>query len=121
MGRAGASEKGGRGGEGAGSGSRGGARGWNDSGSVVYSALGQVEEEATYELPKEWKALVSTLCLRTNFEPAELADLFQRFRSLAGEIIPSPLAKTATVFFLFFCGNFIICYCDLYPQRGMGV
>lgn len=54
-------------------------------GGAVYGALGQAQEETTYELPKEWKMLVSTLCLRTNFEPAELADLFQRFRSLAGE------------------------------------
>ncbi|CBJ29816.1 conserved unknown protein [Ectocarpus siliculosus] len=44
----------------------------------------QVEEHPVYDLPKEWKTLVSTLCLRTNFEPAELADLFQRFRQLAG-------------------------------------
>lgn len=62
---------------------RGGGSGVGDR-RAVYSALGQVEEEETYELPKEWKALVSTLCLRTNFEPAELADLFQRFRQLAG-------------------------------------
>lgn len=53
--------------------------------AVVYGALGQVEEHPVYDLPKEWKTLVSTLCLRTNFEPAELADLFQRFRQLAGE------------------------------------
>eukprot|EP00752_Nemacystus_decipiens_P002047 g1962.t1 len=51
---------------------------------VVYGALGQAEEQPVYDLPKEWKTMVSTLCLRTNFEPAELADLFQRFRQLAG-------------------------------------
>lgn len=51
---------------------------------MVYGALGQVEEHPVYDLPKEWKTMVSTLCLRTNFEPAELADLFQRFRELAG-------------------------------------
>lgn len=51
---------------------------------AVYGALGQAEEEPTYELPKDWNTLVSTLCLRTNFEPAELADLYQRFRQLAG-------------------------------------
>lgn len=51
---------------------------------AVYGALGQAEEEPTHELPKNWNTLVSTLCLRTNFEPAELADLYQRFRQLAG-------------------------------------
>lgn len=65
---------------------------------VVYGALGQVEEHPVYDLPKEWKTLVSTLCLRTNFEPAELADLFQRFRQLAGEG-----RKRRTSFLLFSC------------------
>lgn len=57
----------------------------SSSSPVVYGALGQVEEQPVYDLPKEWKTLVSTLCLRTTFEPAELADLFQRFRQLAGK------------------------------------
>lgn len=58
-----------------------------DDSPVVYGALGQAEEQPVYDLPKEWKTMVSTLCLRTNFEPAELADLFQRFRQLAGELL----------------------------------
>lgn len=52
---------------------------------VPPGAWGRTHEVQTYELPPDWKTTVSNLCLRTNFEPAELADLFQTFRQIAGE------------------------------------
>lgn len=52
---------------------------------LAAGAWGESQEVQRYKLPVNWKNVVSTLCLRTNFEPAELADLFQTFRQLAGE------------------------------------
>lgn len=53
--------------------------------NIGYGAFGKSQEVQRYDLPSDWKNTVSNLCLRTNFEPAELADLFQTFRQLAGE------------------------------------
>lgn len=52
--------------------------------NIGLGAFGKSQEIQRYELPSDWKNTVSNLCLRTNFEPAELADLFQTFRQLAG-------------------------------------
>lgn len=53
--------------------------------NIGLGAFGKSQEVQRYALPSDWKNTVSNLCLRTNFEPAELADLFQTFRQLAGE------------------------------------